>query len=720
MSSSNPILRGTRRQDLTASNGQTVFGPLNFKLWDAEDLRILEFDPDAGYYDQLTSGFDIAKDAGFAFPTVTFAVGRPAGTQLRFEAARVHERQTDVSQGGVMRAVPLEAELDKQATIFQEVRRDLDDFAERAILAPAAETPGLLRLPDAATRAGKIMLFGPSGEVLLGADSVLAALLAEVIANIDIEALAALVAGLVSSQGLVATAFGAVGDNETNNDTALADAVNAAWLAGEQLYLPAGIYVTTDTIPHFHDVRWRGPGVVKRGSDLFHVEPRNNQSNVIHVASAGSADNDGLSAAEPTTLQRATAILPLYGAKGLPGRWTVRGVAGSYAASNKVSLANLSTDYPIVFEGPAVGHPNTPTMVINMTGDATGRGFNFGQIDFVWIKNIKVINAPSGYGFVVQRARMLLENCHVANCLYGVVGQHGSLTEIIGGEYDGNDIAASIGYFGRYGSSNTIGYSDTPANAALFHHWNEGLRIGEGTFGHLDGTRVHDCNIGIRFDRTASGCNTKNAQVYRNQLGILAEAQWFNNNIDFGSGANANTVNVRTLGSAAEYDYRNLDYFAKTLRIQQIRQPQAAHTGSTTSTSLWTLSNIVRPWMVSEGVDICEFEIAFEASLANGSCTFNFFINSGGDDFLTAVTVPQNTTDFVLRAVLWFSGPSFQRLQASAYCSGATGHTDVVDYGEGVLALKNASASLRVEAQLANAADSVTLRFGTFKTTLGG
>lgn len=131
MSAANPITRSTRQQTLVPAAGQTVFGPLGFKIYDGVDLRIeskATGDPDSAYT-TITSGYIVDLPTAPDFPTVTFDAGRAATETLRFSGARTHERTVDVTLAGVIRAAPLERELDLQTILAQETRRDLDQLA---------------------------------------------------------------------------------------------------------------------------------------------------------------------------------------------------------------------------------------------------------------------------------------------------------------------------------------------------------------------------------------------------------------------------------------------------------------------------------------------------------------------------------------------------------------------------------------------------------------
>ena len=138
MSSANPIPRSARRNDVAAATGQTVFGPFDWKIYDIADVAVLlRGAAETSYTAAAPSGYTVAlTGAAPSFFTVTFTTApRPAAdaVSVRIAGARIHARETDVTQGGVVRSASLESELDRQTTMFQELRRDVDDA-----LAPGA------------------------------------------------------------------------------------------------------------------------------------------------------------------------------------------------------------------------------------------------------------------------------------------------------------------------------------------------------------------------------------------------------------------------------------------------------------------------------------------------------------------------------------------------------------------------------------------------------
>jgi hypothetical protein len=131
MSTTTPIPRELRMSDiLIATAGQALFGPFAFQIWAIEDVRIETRAPGADPTDwQVVTALTVAKTEptdAYSLFTVTFDAGLAEDTEVRAFGARLHERESDVTKGGGISSTALEKELDKTATILQEVRRDVD------------------------------------------------------------------------------------------------------------------------------------------------------------------------------------------------------------------------------------------------------------------------------------------------------------------------------------------------------------------------------------------------------------------------------------------------------------------------------------------------------------------------------------------------------------------------------------------------------------------
>lgn len=166
--------------------------------------------------------------------------------------------------------------------------------------------------------------------------------------------------------------YGALGDNSTDDQTALAAAVADAYAAGKHVYWPIGTYVTTASIANFHDVKHFGPGVVKRGSDLFYItQLSTSHANDIYVATTGNDANDGLSSTQPMlTIQRSFDVAKAW--KPLQYLWTIWLAAGTYSeAASLDSGVSMNNDY-LIIRGPALTKGTASAATTNAAGYATG------------------------------------------------------------------------------------------------------------------------------------------------------------------------------------------------------------------------------------------------------------------------------------------------------------------------------------------------------------
>lgn len=145
MSLTNPIPRGVREAVLTATAGQTQFGPADFLLYDAADLQVWYRQPEMAVTVRLEAGVTVTPAApatGWpAYPIVTLAP-QPEGTTVILRGVRVPERAADVTRNGTLQSQALERDLDKMVLAQQELRRDIDRGP--SFLAPAAELVAVL------------------------------------------------------------------------------------------------------------------------------------------------------------------------------------------------------------------------------------------------------------------------------------------------------------------------------------------------------------------------------------------------------------------------------------------------------------------------------------------------------------------------------------------------------------------------------------------------
>lgn len=150
MSTCFPIPRSDRETIVVLADGQTE-AAFTFGLYEAADLAVFVKAPGVELYERLAESEYTVTVAAYPGPgTLALAAPRPAGTLLRMQGRRVHERLTDVTQAGVIRAAALEREFDQVAVVLQELRRDVDDPVQNVEDIAAAVTAATAAATDAA------------------------------------------------------------------------------------------------------------------------------------------------------------------------------------------------------------------------------------------------------------------------------------------------------------------------------------------------------------------------------------------------------------------------------------------------------------------------------------------------------------------------------------------------------------------------------------------
>jgi hypothetical protein len=355
--------------------------------------------------------------------------------------------------------------------------------------------------------------------------------------------------------------FGAVGDGVAD-DTAAIQAAVAHCLANDStLYWPAGEFLTSGSITNFHSVLHLGSGVVKRGSDLFYIDPSPSTTNKIYVSTSGSATNDGLSASQPmSTLQGAINALPNYGPV-LKGRWVIQLAAGTYARGHFPDQGILS-ETPIVVAGPDVGgHPNIPTAIISEGANGiSAEGIRIRKNTRIKCTDLHFIgfNGTTSSGGLTSGGfcEIYSVNCHYTNCTWGISGTEHSFVDVKGGIFDrcgfnpsGNPYSSGGGIRGLFLTKFSVGNQNagTLANGPIFRNNNFGVFAQEHIAGHVDWCTFEDNRHHVRMN-VCTRLNLDGSYFVR-AIGAAIWAQdnsvvAFSSNNVFGTGADANLINV--------------------------------------------------------------------------------------------------------------------------------------------------------------------------------
>lgn len=184
--------------------------------------------------------------------------------------------------------------------------------------------------------------------------------------------------------------FGATGNGTTSDQLALVGLLATAFATGKHIYWPDGTYLSTANIPHLHEVHHHGPGIIKRGSGLWRVDPDRTTTRIMYVSPSGSTSNDGLSTGQPQTLQGAVDALQFSGP--IKGRQQVSMAAGTYAERLSIPVGLAMNNNYLEFIGPSTpglrGSPSTWAGAI-----IDGSGFNsegvtvnpFNNVNFQYI-----------------------------------------------------------------------------------------------------------------------------------------------------------------------------------------------------------------------------------------------------------------------------------------------------------------------------------------------
>lgn len=404
------------------------------------------------------------------------------------------------------------------------------------------------------------------------------------------------------------TDWGAVGDGATDDTAALTAAVAAASAGGFDLHWPAGAYLTTASIPLLHSVRHRGRGRIVRGLDTFYVEPRTGQSNTLYIAATATSGNDGLSSSQAIGINTDNwdaleDALANYGPT-LEGSWTITGAAGTYRGGY-VHPRNLASRDIIDFAGPAAGHPNVPTMIIDDATASETRGMLFQDGAIVRLTDIKFTGAFAECASAVRDCYIWFVNVHCGAdgaSNYPAIGlamETRTHYFVAGGLIDGcTDIGISelFGVVRSFSTGISLAIDQmTIQNCAV------GVKAKENCVGHLRYLNIDNCDTGVEL-QAYSAANVSNMEIGNCAVGIVLTNSQIHNetSIVWNTG---NTVKILPFGQAAS-QLATLGWVANSGDpAQRVGYPAPisfandydsdTHTGTTNITAIWTELDIL-------------------------------------------------------------------------------------------------------------------------------
>ncbi|HAV37461.1 MAG TPA: hypothetical protein DCX52_14095 [Massilia sp.] len=354
----------------------------------------------------------------------------------------------------------------------------------RTLLAPKSDTTAPAPLPSIDKRANKLLSFDESGNPIAVAATAQSATAVQLeLASSGgswlvgcIQAGAGAVKRLLQNKQRdrvsVRDFTGDGVDGVQSNQVGIVAAVAYAYANDLELEWPAGTYVSTASIPNFHEVVHLGRGVIKRGATTYFITPRrDSHTNIIEVAPTGDDANDGITADLPVkTAQRAFDIL--QGANALPklrqGTWRCHLSAGIYIEGASWNKGAQSANY-VEFYGDVDG-ANKPTTVFDGSASAKTAGLYFDggpamlRVKNILSKNFRTNSIASGFVFANKGINKLFtDNLWSSNNLWtGINADSIGQWNAQAGTHDGNTnynlrarggVAISIG---RPGAGNRI------------------------------------------------------------------------------------------------------------------------------------------------------------------------------------------------------------------------------------------------------------------------
>lgn len=298
--------------------------------------------------------------------------------------------------------------------------------------------------------------------------------------------------------GINVKTFGAVGDGVEDDTTDIQLAITTAIATSGIVFIPSGTYLTTSSLTDFHNVRYTGSGIIKRGTDLFYVDPLDSVTNRLYVSTTGDAANDGLSSSQPmVSIQTAGNTIYKYPYRDIT--WVIQLAAGTYS-----QVASFQRSFPtpnrVQFKGPDVADGVVPTAIIDDPGATVGIYFqnhvraHIEDIKFINFSatNDSAITADTGCEIYTRNVHGDNNDCTIEVSSETRLRVQGGIIEngVVGIRCISN-ITFTIGYNGTVAS--VLGDTGT----AILNCSNSAIFLQEGSTGHADYTYIDTCGIGI-------------------------------------------------------------------------------------------------------------------------------------------------------------------------------------------------------------------------------
>lgn len=507
----------------------------------------------------------------------------------------------------------------------------------------------------------------------------------------------------------------------TSAQVVIQDAVSDAYNNGYELFWPAGTYLSTGNITNFHLVKHFGPGVVKRGSDLFNVRPVSEDTNILYLATTGSASNDGLSASEPMdTLTVVWTAMQNYGPL-LVGKWKIQHAAGTYGGYHRVPY-NLTSEKLVEILGPAVGgHPNVPTCIYDWNGASMRLVSCVNDGMKIMVQDIKV-QESAGTAILMSGGLLYTKNVHSHDCDIGI------------GIYNSGDLYVSGGLHTRsttfnhyaciqsqFNSRHSIGYdydettgnptaaaniAATPQLTGTAPLVGRGVHLQEGATGHIYAL-ISTFSKGVElFSRSRANLDTSDIRL----CGVGVEVEYGcdvggSHVLNKGTG-NANTQSISYIGGGMNYNSYASPGAALEYRVAQDLVGESV-TGSTNAETIGTTLYTLDGQDFDSGGSTLRMVVAgtFTGTAGTKSIQFRIAGTNMGSVPFAAAAVGAFHAEIVVRQIANGS----QVVTGWGVC-GQTSSIGASDVGQGTATVTVADGTTKAvtcSVQLGNSADTI-------------
>lgn len=378
----------------------------------------------------------------------------------------------------------------------------------------------------------------------------------------------------------------------------------------------------------------------------------------IYVRATGNDANDGRT---PGTAYREirTAIdsLYLFGPV-LKSSFVIDVGAGTYKGGIRPPLTRGSAqDDFLKIKGPAVGHPNVPTAIIDKAADTSATyGITIEDGSSVWLEDIKTVGAFDNHVDARRDCYVWFKNVHADGQKVGSVGGNvgwainSHCRYYVAGGLIQNMVANGVSEL----FSVVRAFSNVSSNAEqlTIRNCEVGFQAKENCSGHLDYLNVEDCLTGVEMNGNCV-VNVKSISLKRNALGYANINSEIHNEsgIIWGTGADANTREFISYGPSATELYAAGWVDSSTARTTKVGhrplQTVAANyatvtlVGPTTETNFNSFTTALRGHRMNTAGK--QFKVIIRGTVNTALvAAYRILLRSAGV-FLTDVTIPPGT-----------------------------------------------------------------------------